>query len=127
MRSAARCDRPAPDAGQAVVELALCVPLVCLLLLGVVQVGLVVRDDLVVLHLAREAARAASVSAAPGSAARGALAAGPPIGASVTVAGDRDTVRVVVAATSRTDVPIVGLLVPDVRLRAEAVMTREPP
>lgn len=127
MRSAARCDRSPSDGGQAVVELALCVPLVCLLLLGVVQVGLVVRDDLVVLHLAREAARAASVSAAPAAAARGALAAGPPIGASVTVTSGRDTVRVVVAATSRTDVPIVGLLVPDVRLRAEAVMTREPP
>lgn len=102
-------------------------PLVCLLLLAVVQVGLVVRDDLVVLHLAREAGRAASVSATPAAAARGALTAGPPIGASVTVTDARDTVRVVVAATSRTRVPIVGLLVPDVRLRAEVVMAREPP
>lgn len=127
MRSAARCDRPPRDRGQAVVELALSVPLVCLLLLAVVQVGLVVRDDLVVLHLAREAGRAASVSATPAAAARGALTAGPPIGASVTVTDARDTVRVVVAATSRTRVPIVGLLVPDVRLRAEVVMAREPP
>lgn len=102
-------------------------PLVCLLLLGVVQVGLVVRDDLVVAHLAREAARAASVAASPAAAARGALAHGPPIGGAVSVTRSSDTVRVVVTATSRTRVPIVGLLVPDVRLRAEVVMAREPP
>ncbi|MEX0848014.1 MAG: TadE/TadG family type IV pilus assembly protein [Ilumatobacteraceae bacterium] len=126
MRSSTRCDRT-DDRGQAVVELALSLPLVCLLLLGVVQVGLVVRDDLVVLHLAREAARAASVSAAPLAAARGALASGPPIGAAVSVRNGVGTVRVVVTATSRTRVPLVGLLVPDVALRAEVVMATEPP
>jgi len=125
MPSPARCERP--DRGQAVVELALCMPLICLLLLGVVQVGLVVRDDLVVAPHAREAARAASVSAAPAAAARGALAQGPPIGGAVSVSRGSDTVRVVVTATSRTRVPIIGLLVPDVRLRAEVVMAREPP
>jgi Flp pilus assembly protein TadG len=126
MPSPARCERQ-PDRGQAVVELALSMPLVCLLLLGVVQVGLVVGAAHRRAALAPEAARAASVSAAPAAAARGALAHGPPIGGSVSVTRSSDTVRVVVTATSRTRVPIIGLLVPDVRLRAEVVMAREPP
>jgi Flp pilus assembly protein TadG len=56
------------------VELALVLPLVLLLLLGVVQVGLVVRDQILVVHAAREAAREAAVDPAPGAARRAALA-----------------------------------------------------
>ena len=49
------------ERGQATVELALCLPMLCLLLLGVVQVAVVVRDHLAVQVAAREAARAAAV------------------------------------------------------------------
>ena len=53
-----RCQR---EGGQATVEVALLLPLLALLLLAVVQVGLVVRDQVLVTHAAREAARAAAV------------------------------------------------------------------
>ena len=53
------------DEGQAAVELALVLPLVALLLLALVQVGLVVRDQILVIHAAREAAREAAVDAGP--------------------------------------------------------------
>lgn len=119
------------DRGQATVELALCLPVVLLVLLGVVQVAVVVRDELLVQHAAREAARAASVAAAVGPAASTAagrvltgarLAA---VGVDAAVAGD--VVRVQVSALTRTDVPLIGGLLGDVAHRATAVMTLEPP
>ena len=58
--------------GQATVEFAFVLPLVVLALLAVVQVGVVVRDQLGVVHAAREAARAASVDPDPGRAVRAA-------------------------------------------------------
>ena len=51
-----------PDDGQAAVELALVLPAVVLLLLALVQFALIGRDELLVVHAAREAARAASVA-----------------------------------------------------------------
>ena len=61
-RSSTSCDRPPRrDRGQATVELALALPLLCVLLLAVVQVAVVARDQLAVQLAAREAARAASV------------------------------------------------------------------
>ncbi|HWI04001.1 MAG TPA: TadE/TadG family type IV pilus assembly protein [Acidimicrobiales bacterium] len=45
------------DEGQASVELALVLPLVMMLLLAVVQLGLLVRDQILVVHAAREAVR----------------------------------------------------------------------
>ncbi|MFN8021521.1 MAG: TadE/TadG family type IV pilus assembly protein [Acidimicrobiales bacterium] len=123
--------RREPDAGQAAVELALCLPVVFVLLLGVVQVAVVVRDELLVQHAAREAARAASVSASPGGAATAAASralvpaglAGTSVGASV----GGTTVRVVVRAVTRTDVPLIGALIGDVAHTASAEMVLEPP
>ena len=61
---------PAPPVhaqrGQATVEFAFVLPLIVLAALAVIQVGLVVRDQLGVVHAAREAARAASVDPDPG-------------------------------------------------------------
>src|SRR3954471_811626 len=54
------------ERGQATVEFAFVLPLVILAVLAVIQVGLVVRDQLGVVHAAREAARAASVDPDPG-------------------------------------------------------------
>ncbi len=59
-----RRPRPAGEGdefGQATVEFALVLPLIAALLLLIVQVGLVMRDELLVTHAAREAARAAAV------------------------------------------------------------------
>ena len=53
------CDRG--TGGQSTVEVALLLPVVAALLLAVVQVGMVVRDPVLVTHAAREAARAAAV------------------------------------------------------------------
>jgi Flp pilus assembly protein TadG len=101
-------------------------PLVCLFLLTIVQVGLVVGDQLLVQHAAREAARAASVSASPASAGAAAVLRVAP-DANVSVAADARTVTATVTLRSRTDVPLIGALVADVQLRASATMAREPP
>ena len=127
MRSSTRSEPSRPDEGQAVVELALSLPLVFLVLLGVVQVGLVVRDQLLVDHLAREAARAAAPAAAPVAAARSSVAAEPDDRAGVAVRLTDQQVRVTVTMVNRTDVPLVGLFLPDVTLRGTVTMQREPP
>ena len=109
--------------GQATVELALVLPLVVLALMAVLQIGLVVRDQVAVVHAAREAARAASVDADPGHAARRVLA-----GAEVHV-GARpkvgEPIAVEVEYRSRTDLPLVGALFPDPDLHARATMRVE--
>jgi Flp pilus assembly protein TadG len=116
------------DAGQSTVELALCLPLVCMLLLGVVQVALVVRAQLAVQLAARDAARAASVSADGDGAARAAAASSGILdGISVGVTTRGDDVVATVTYVERTDVPLIGLLVPDLTLRASASMLVEPP
>jgi Flp pilus assembly protein TadG len=130
MRSSARSDSSctARDDGQATVELALCLPVVCLLLLGVVQVAIVVRDQLAVDLAARDAARAAAVSADPHGAARvAARAAGVIDGIDVWVSTSGGTVTATVTHVERTDVPLIGLLIPDLTLRASATMVVEPP
>jgi len=49
------------DTGQATVELALVLPVLLGLVLVVVQVGLVLRDQVLLVHAAREAARVAAI------------------------------------------------------------------
>ena len=61
------------EGGQAAVELALALPLLALLALALLQVTLVVRDQVLLTHAAREAAREAAVDPEPGAARRGAL------------------------------------------------------
>jgi Flp pilus assembly protein TadG len=116
------------DVGQAAVELALCLPVVVVLVLGVLQVGLVARDQLAVELAAREAARAAAVSAEPAGAANAAaerLIALRPL--EVTTIVGPTTVTVRVSARSATDVPVIGAFVDDVDLRASVTMALEPP
>jgi len=116
------------DAGQASVELALLLPLVVVLLLGLLQVALVARDQLALELAAREAARAAAVSADPSGAAAAAANGATtlrPLDVSVAVGGT--TVTVTVAFHHRTDVAMIGPLVADVDLRATATMALEPP
>jgi hypothetical protein len=114
------------ESGQSTVEFALVLPLVVLAVLAVIQVGLVVRDHVAVVHAAREAARAASVDPDPGRAVRAAhrtLA-----GASVEVGGRPkvgEPISVEVRYRSVTDLPLVGVLFPDPVLHARAEMRVE--
>ncbi len=128
MRSGRRRGLRRDDTGQAAVELALALPVVVVLLLGMLQVALVGRDQLAVELAAREAARAAAVSADPRSAARMAaerVTTLRPLG--VTVSVGATTVTVTVTHPSATDVAIIGRLIADVELRATVTMALEPP
>lgn len=122
--------RAGTDGGQAAVELALVLPLVALLALLVVQVGLVVRAQVLAIHGAREGARAAAVDDAP-SAARDAVVAGTGLdGARLVVdvagrAGPGSRVTVEVRYSVATDVPLVGALVGDVTVTGRASMRVE--
>jgi len=118
------------ERGQATVELALLLPLVAVLLVGIVQLAMVARDHTLVTHAAREAVRAAAVSDDPAAPQRAAEAAGPlapervrvqvtergPVGSAITA---------VVRYASPVGIPVVGALVHDVRLEARATMRVE--
>jgi Flp pilus assembly protein TadG len=116
--------------GQSTVELALALPLLAVLALTLLQAGLVVRDQVLLTHAAREAAREAAVERDPGAARRGALAGAGLDGDRLTVtttgrrgAGSRVTARLVYDAP--TSIPVVGALVGDVTLRATVTMRVE--
>lgn len=116
--------------GQATVELVLVLPVVVILALVVAQAAAIGRDQLLVAHAAREAARAAAVdtdAGAAASAARGAAALDPGR-LSVAVKGRGGTgSRVTAAVTYRapTNVPLVGALLGDVVLSSSATMRVE--
>jgi hypothetical protein len=130
MRSSARFPRAlrggTPQAGQATVEFAFLLPLIVLAGLAVIQIGLVVRDQMGVVHAAREAARAASVHRDPDAPARAAHRTLPH--AEVDV-GPRprigDEITVTVRYHSVTSLPLVGALMPDPDLHASATMRVE--
>ncbi len=117
------------ERGQASVELALCLPVVAVLLLLVVQAGLVVGDQVAVVQGAREAARRAGVDPDPDAARRAALGGRlVPGRTTVEVArlpGRPELAQVTIRHRAATDVPIVGRLLPDVDLGAVAVMAIE--
>lgn len=112
------------ERGQAAVELALALPLLGVLALGLVQVVQLGRDAVAVTHAAREAAREAAVTG--GDRPRRFAAAAAPL--------DRDRLRVQVVARpaagglaevrvayrAPTDVPLVGRLLPDVTISTTA-------
>jgi Flp pilus assembly protein TadG len=116
------------DRGQAAVELALCLPLLFIFMLGIVQLVVIVRDQLAVQLAAREAARAAAVAAPSGAAAEAAatraVALRPLI---VVIRSAADAVTVTVSHVTHTDVPMIGALLPDVTVSASATMALEPP
>lgn len=122
----------ARDHGQSTVELAVVMPVIVVLLLVVIQLGLVIRDQVLVVHAAREAARSAAVATIderPAAARSAASGAGPldperlRITDAVLPTGQRVHVRV--EYRSRTDLPLVGALLPDVDLSSDATMRLE--
>ena len=120
------------EGGQATVELALLLPVIVVLLLVILQIGLIARDVVLVSHAAREAARAAAVDSAPGAARAAAEEAGglqaDRLVVRATGRGDAGSrVRVRITYRAPTKVPIVGALLGDRTLRAEATMRVEGP
>ncbi len=98
------------------------------LVLGLVQIALVARDQLAIELAAREGARAAAVSAAPAAAARAAVDRAitiRPLGVDVGVGPS--TVTVTVSYVNRTDVAIIGPAIGDAELSATVTMALEPP
>jgi Flp pilus assembly protein TadG len=118
------------ERGQSAVELALVLPLLALLALGLVQIGLVVRDQLLTIQAARGAVREAAVTADLASI----TAAGRD---ATTLARNRlrvdvgprgqpgTTVKVTVHYRAPTSMPLVGRFMGDVDLEASASMRVE--
>lgn len=99
-----------------------------MVVLGILQVVLIGRDQLAVEVAARDGARAAIVAAAPGSAARTAAERATtlrPLDVRVTTGSG--TVTVTVTYRNPTDVPLIGSAIGDVALSASVTMAREPP
>lgn len=118
------------ESGQATVEFALCLPVILAVLLGLVQAGVVVRDQVLLTHAAREAVREAAVQDGGDAPRKAAVARSglDPRRLQVEVSGQRKGSKRVAARLSYrvpTEVPLVGLMVPDVTLRATAAMRRE--
>ena len=121
--------RRAQDEGQAATELALVLPLLLLLALLLVQVSLMARDQILVVHAAREAAREAAVDPRPASIRKAAIrASGLKAGRLHTEMARGDGSRIVtirVQYRSPTDVVLVGPLLPDIVVGAKAAMRSE--
>lgn len=117
------------DEGQAATELALVLPLLLLLALLLVQVALVARDQILVVHAAREAVREAAVDPRPASVRGAALRASGlkngDLGTEVTQGGGSSIVTVRVQYRSPTDVVLIGPLLPDIVVGAKAAMRSE--
>lgn len=115
------------DRGQAAVEFAIALPLVAVLVLGIVQVVIVARDQIVVELAAREGARAAAVAADPAGAATAAAHATTSLPIEVATVASSSRITVTVRHESVTAVPLIGHVVGDVALSATVTMAREPP
>ena len=122
----------AGEAGQATVELALCLPLVALVLGALVELSLLASDQVRLWHAAREAARAAAVGPDLSSA----EAAAEQVGldnivvvvrpdAAFRVRGEPVTASVTYRPPGH--VPLLGEAVSRLELEAEAVMRIEQP
>ena len=115
------------DRGQAALEVAIALPIVVVVVLGLVQVGVAIRNEVAVELAAREGARAASVSAGPGDAAARAARRVVDLPIQVDTAVSGDVVAVTVTYTDDTTVPIIGHLLGPVTHSATVSMAREPP
>jgi len=121
-----------PEHGTAAVEFALVLPIVLAIVLALVQVGLLVRDRLLVESAVRSGARAAAVEPGDEPVRAAVLRAAPALDASAVLVstlrpGTRgDPVTVTVSYTAAIRVPFVSWLFPQgVAMRAEATDRQE--
>jgi TadE-like protein len=116
------------DAGQATVEVALAMPLLFIVMLFGVQIALVIRDQIATIAAAREAARAVVVADGKTSVAESAVtrtASLNPSRRSVSVSINAGLVTASVTYRSPTDLPLVGIFIPDITVRGSATMALE--
>ena len=116
------------EGGQAVVELALMLPLACGLLLVLLEAGLVARDQIMVVHAAREAARVAAVDPDPAAAVEAARSSGGLDGLAVELrgrAGPGSRVTATVRFREPGRIAVFGLLTSRIELEASATMRVE--
>jgi Flp pilus assembly protein TadG len=124
--------RPGSQGGSAAVEFALVLPLVLVLILGLVQVGLIARDRLLVEAAARAGARAAAIQDDAEAIQDAALAAAPglseaAVSVDVSRSGSRgDPVAVRVSYVDEIRVPFVSWLMgTSVSLSASSTVRQE--
>jgi Flp pilus assembly protein TadG len=120
--------RGSNDAGQATVEVALAVPLLVVVMLFGVQIALVIRDQIATIAAAREAARAVVVADGKSGVAEAAVARTAsldPSRRSVKVSINGGLVTATVSYRSPTDLPLVGIFIPDITVHATATMALE--
>jgi hypothetical protein len=132
IRSPAVLSDARAEGGSAVVEFALVLPILLMVTLAVVQVGLVARDQLIVVQASRAGAREAAVSADEETVRSAALHAAPGLdpeafGVDVARAGTLgEPVTVTVRYAESIRVPLVGWLFPaGIILQSSAVARQE--
>lgn len=123
--SSRKCRDDERDRGQAVAEFAITLPLVLLAVSLVAEIGLITIDQIRLVHLCRDATRVASVSLAPESAVRELVATSGADGIETVVTHTDRVVTVSLARLHRTELPLIGALLPDVWLREQLSMYTE--
>jgi Flp pilus assembly protein TadG len=108
------------------VEFALALPIVLIVLLGLTQVGVAIRNELAVELAAREGARAAAVSASPAAAATAAAQRAVDLPITVSTSATGAHASVTVTYVDPTDVPIIGRFLGPSTHTATATMAMEP-
>ncbi len=109
------------ERAQSTVELALVLPIVAMVALGLLDVGLLMRDNVLCVHAAREAARALAVGEDPVSAAQ--VRSG--LGTALAVSVDPSTGTATVELSVASRLPVLGRLIPSAHLRQQASMRPE--
>lgn len=120
--------RVSGDSGQATVELALVLPFLVALMFAIAQVGLVVRAQIMSIHAAREGARVVAVDPAADvreAVLRAARLDGARTVVTVSAAIPGEPVTVTVQYDVATELPLIGPLLGDVLIEAEATMLVE--
>ena len=121
---------PASDRGQSTVEFALVLPLLVVTLVGLVHMGVLARDQVLVAHAAREGVRAAAVDPDPDAAVRAVRASGPLSPSRLEVetrnrGGPGSRVTVAVSYLAVNPIPLLRNVVHDRKLTAQATMRVE--
>lgn len=116
------------ESGQATVELAIILPFIVLIAAGLIQCGLIVANQLAVWNAARNAARAAAISPDPQIDAQQAANSAVdlrPLQVIITTTDEVVSARVVYI--DHTNLPLIGVLFPQISLEATVAMLREIP